>query len=341
LKIDDVSKELLKKSANYATVKEINIISQQLESKANINEVNEALSTKASKESVISALHRKANKTETESLLNIKVDMEDFNKLVNLVNNKLDIMEFDKFQSYIETKADKSELINITNTLGNKADIKDFDLLNVCYQELKRETGKKIDDLDQDIDKLIEEVKKEFQNINISMNNLETKKVDLTHYDKIANILAKKADSDYVIGSVSQVKNDVFEHLIEIKSDMTQARKIYEDKLNEKISIAEKHIELLQNDYNKNKDRFIDLENMKRNESDDLIKQNKTYLNNIANNINLDINTINNELNKMKTEFEEIVNRKSDKKEIEFIKNKLFTELNQKVKFLILTYSLN
>jgi hypothetical protein len=51
-----------------------------------------------------------------------------------------------------------------------------------------------MDDLDQDIDRLIENIKKEFQNLNLVINNIEMKKADFKEFEKINTSLSKKIE---------------------------------------------------------------------------------------------------------------------------------------------------
>ena len=89
-------------------------------------------------------MHRKANKTETENLIKAKVDIEEVQNILTQLNNKVDISEFDKLYTMTENKAERGDITNIMNSLQAKAEMKDFELVNVCYQELKREQSKRI-----------------------------------------------------------------------------------------------------------------------------------------------------------------------------------------------------
>lgn len=337
MKLDDINKDFAKKSSNYASARELNNIIQQLELKANVNEVNEALASKASKDNVISALHRKANKAEIESILNTKVDIEDFQNLLNNVNQKIDLSDFEKLQVAVDNKADKSDFISISNSLSTKAEVKDIELLDVCYQELKRDTTKRIDDLDQDIDRLIENIKKEFQNLNIVVNNVDMKKADFKEFEKVNNLIGKKVDIEHLTSSLSQLKNDLYESLSLYKTDFQQNKKIFEDKLNEKIHLIEKSLEKTVDDFSRLKDRFGELYEVRKQDQDESMKHHKATLTNLAKDVSSDINLIRTEITKMKGEFEDAINRKSDKKELEFVKNKIYTDLGEKVNFSIIT----
>jgi len=330
-KIEEFQKEFHKKSVTLASSKDILQITQILEQKANANDVNEALASKASKESVINALHRKANKVETESALKSKVDFEDFQNLINTVNNKADLNDVDKINAILENKSDRAEMLSISTILNTKAELKDFELLNVCYQELKRENTKRMDDLDQDIDRLIENIKNEFQNLNIVISNIDMKKVDFKDFEKVSNSISKKIDSEHLNSSISQLKTDIYESFGHYKNDIHQNKKIFEENLNEKIAILDKNIEKLLDEINRNKDKFNDIYEKRKSDQEENIKFTKQLVNTHSKDISSETNLLKNEIQRMNNEMIEIINKKLDKKEFDLVKNKIFTEFEQKV----------
>lgn len=334
LKVDDVHKELMKKSSTFATNKELQSLTQLVDQKANINDVNEALATKASKDSVINALHRKANKAETDSIIKSKVDIEDFQNLMNSLNNKVDINEFEKLHSICENKADRSDIISLSNTLNNKAEMKDFEFVNTCYQELKRESTKRLDDFDQDIDRLIENIKKEFQNLNLVINNLDMKKADFKEFEKINTQLAKKCDSDSLTSSVSQLKSDIYDSFAHYKNDLHQNKKIFEESINEKILIIEKNLEKTSEEANRAKEKFNEIFDRRKADNEETLRQSKVMISNYSKEVSAENNLLRSEINKLNSEFEEILNKKMDKKEFELVRNKLFSEIEQKAEIM-------
>lgn len=330
-KIEEYQKDYQKKSSNYATTKDVIQLTQIIEQKANANDVNEALSTKATKESVINALHRKANKAETESILKGKVDFEDFQNFINTVNNKADLCDLEKINLILENKADRSEVVNLSNNLNTKAELKDFELLDVCYQEIKRDNTKRMDDLDQDIDRLIENIKKEFQNLNIVISNIDMKKVDFKDFEKTSNLVSKKIDSENLNSSLLQLKSDIYESFAHYKNDIHQNKKMFEENLNEKIAIIDKNIERALEEIDRNKDKFNDIYEKRKSDQEETIKFTKQLIITHSKEITSENNLFKNELQRMNNEMVEFVNKKLDKKEFEMLKNKIFSELEQKV----------
>ena len=162
LRLEDVNITVNKKLQHVVTQKDLQSVFSLLDSKANLQDINEALANKASKESVISALQRKMNKSEVEAIINSKVDSQDFQNLLNMVKNKAEYSDIERLSSVIEGKTDRAEFLQMSSMLSNKIDIRDYDILQNSMLELRSEMQGKTRDLDNDIDRLIENIKKEF-----------------------------------------------------------------------------------------------------------------------------------------------------------------------------------
>ena len=245
LKVDNLQKNFMQKIPNFALSKDLNNMKKNIDEKANSIEVSNALNQKANKDSVLQSLQNKVNKNEIEIILNNKIDRSDFYSLKNKINEKLDIVQADNLKNMIDSKVDKIALDNIINQIINsKAEINDFKLISDAFQDMKTTLNKRIDDIDNDLDRLIENIKTQFQSLNVVINNLENNKVELGNFEKIQNGISKKADMEKVDSLINKLKNEMFETINEFKNDVIGNRKKFEDKLNEKFTV-------LQND-NKN-----------------------------------------------------------------------------------------
>jgi hypothetical protein len=304
-----------------------------LEGKANLVEINDALNQKASKESVINALHRKANKNEVDAVLKNKVEIEELQNVINSLNNKCDINDMDKIFNILENKAEKSEVSNILNSLSTKADSKDFDLLNNCYQEIKRDCGKRVDELDQDIDRLIENIKKEFGNMNIVVNNLDMKKVDFKEYEKLSTNVSKKLDSEILSNSLSQIKNDIYDSFTHYRNEIEHNRKMFEENINEKVTFVEKNVDRNLGDFNKDKEKITDFIDKRKIYDEENLKISKSMVNGLHKEILVDINLLRGEIQKILNDISDLHNRKTERKEFDTIKNKIFEFIDNKVKY--------
>jgi hypothetical protein len=302
-----------------------------MEGKANLIEVNDSLNSKASKESVINALHRKANKNEVEAVLKSKVDIEELQNVISTINNKSDATEIDKILNILDNKAEKSEILNISNNLNTKADTKDFDLLNTCYQEIKRDCGKRVDELDQDIDRLIENIKKEFGNMNIVVNNLDMKKVDFKEFEKLSTNVSKKLDADILSNSLSQIKNDIYDSFSHYRNEIEHNKKMFEEGISDKVNYMEKNVEKNLEDFNKNKEKFMDFIDRRKIDQEENLKISKGIINGVHKEVLIDINSLRGEIQKISNDINDLHNRKTEKKEFDITKNKLFEFIENKV----------
>lgn len=331
LKFDEFHKDSIKKSASFATNKELLQINQLLENKANLNDVNDALNTKASKESVINALHRKANKNEIEALLKNKVDLEEIQNIINLINNKVDVIDFEKLRTVLDNKTDKSDLLNVNNLLTNKVEFKDYEMLNNLFLEYKKENNKKIDDLDQDIDRLIENIKKEFGSLNLLMNNMEAKKMDLKELEKLNSLINKKCELDHFSESIQLIKKEISENVSNLKNDFRENNKSIEEQQSEKFVSLERIIDKQADEINQNKDRLADLIEQRKYDQDELLKLTKNIIANSQKDIMCDLNLMKTEVQRCSADCQEIFTRKLDRKEFEATKIKLLSAIDLKV----------
>jgi len=118
-------------------------------------------------------LNRKVNKADLDVALRNKVDIQDFQKLAELINLKLDSSDFEKFSSNLELKADKFELNNLANVLTYKVDKKEIENVHMIINDYKRENGTRLQANDQDFERLIDNIKSEFQSITNAIHDIE------------------------------------------------------------------------------------------------------------------------------------------------------------------------
>ena len=302
-----------------------------MENKANLNDVNEALNTKANKESVINALHRKANKNEIEAILKNKIEIDEMQNIINLINNKPDYIELEKIANLIQQKTDRDEFLNTNNILNNKLDIKDFENFKSFFNEFKAEKNKKIEEIDHDIDRLIENIKKEFGNMNVILNNFDIKKCDLKNFENLNSLLFKKCDEEFLNDSLNILKKNFIEMLDEIKNESGEFKKKIREEIYDKINFMEKNIDRTNEDNLRNKEKICDLFEQRKNDQDEMIKLTKNVLSNTQRDILEDMNLSRNELQRCISDIQELFNKKIDKKDFEFFKAKFEDSLNLKV----------
>ena len=67
----------------------------------------------------------------------------------------------------------KENFDSIIESINNKAEANDFKLISDAFQEMKTSMTKRIDDIEQDLNQLIENIKTQFQNLKEVNNNIE------------------------------------------------------------------------------------------------------------------------------------------------------------------------
>lgn len=335
LKMDEMQKDFQKKTQNFASLKELNSLNNQMENKANLSDVNDALNTKANKESVINALHRKANKNEIEAVLKNKIELEELQNIINILNNKPDYSELEKIGNLLEQKTDKDEFIAFNNLLNSKVEIKDFENFKNLFNEDKFEKNKKIEEMDHDIDRLIENIKKEFGNMNVILNNFDMKKIDIKEFEKLNISNCKKIDEEFFNENINTLKNNYIEMLDNLKNENGNLRKKLEEEFEQKLNSLEKNIDKYYEEGQRSKEKINDLFEQRKNDQDEMIKLTKNVLSNTQKDILEDLSISRNEVQRCVNDVQELFNKKMDKKEFDFFKNKFNEVLGLKVFFFL------
>ena len=331
VKLDEQNINFNKKLQQYAQNKEIPLIYQALETKANINEVNELLSTKASKESLATGLQRKINKSEIDMILGSKVDVQDFQLLLTNLKSKADVKDLEKIDLTLNTKADRSELIQMTQLINSKAEYKDCDSLQESIINLRSEFTKKLNDFDIDIDKLIESIKIEFDNLKNITAQIDRNKVENKEIENLHNILVKKADQENLILLSTQMKNDMKDTLQLLKEEVLNNKTLIDRTVQDKD---------IQNDFrlNKLKEDFDNKLNCVNNDIESILNQIPEITLKVKNLMNIqgkefinDYNKLRDEIIKFSQDIEDLFNTKADKKDFDYLQNKVFNDLDSKV----------
>ena len=332
LKVDNLQKNFMQKIPNFALSKDLNNMKKNIDEKANSIEVSNALNQKANKDSVLQSLQNKVNKNEIEIILNNKIDRSDFYSLKNKINEKLDIVQADNLKNMIDSKVDKIALDNIINQIINsKAEINDFKLISDAFQDMKTTLNKRIDDIDNDLDRLIENIKTQFQSLNVVINNLENNKVELGNFEKIQNGISKKADMEKVDSLINKLKNEMFETINEFKNDVIGNRKKFEDKLNEKFTVLQNDNKNMLNSINNEKENIQNYYKKKENEKDNIEEKTKEIMDKTLNEINKEISDLNLSYDKYFSNLKNEISQKIDFSKMNEILSQITNDMNQKI----------
>ena len=257
-------------------------------------------------------LNKKSNLDDVAEALDLKLDNENFtNEINNIKNNVENIINIK-----LEDIEKKIEEIN-----NNKSDISDFKLISDAFQDMKLNLTQRIDDIDNDLDRLIENIKNQFQSTNKLIKDLENNKSDKKENEEMNLLLNKKLDEDKYNKMLSEIKDNMFESMNLFKEDYLTNIKIFENKLENKnesiISELNKQNEAIKNFTNNEKEEI----NLVINE---LFNQNILEFNS-------SLQEINEEMNKLNMNLTEKISQKLDEKKFDSYLNNIKKELNSKI----------
>ena len=276
--------------SNTQQKNEIDVIKKELKKKSNLDDVAEALELKLDSENFINELN------------NIKKNIE--NDINTIKKEKLE--EIDK----------KIEEIN-----KNKNDVNDFKLISDAFQDMKLNLTQRVDDIDNDFDRLIENIKAQFNTTNKLITDLENKKSEKKDLDNMNLSLTKKLDEDKFNKSISDLKNNIFESMNNFKEDYLTNIKILENK-------SENKNDTIITELNKQNE---EIQNFINNEKQDI----GLMINEILNENNLEYNTnfeeLNEQIKKLNINLSEKINKKIDEEKFDNYFNNIKKELNSKM----------
>ena len=267
-------------------------------------------------EKIKNELNKKANLNDVAEALELKLDNDNF---IEEINNMKKNMENDIIKIQKEKMEDIEKKIEEINK--NKNDVNDFKLMSDTFQEMKLNLTQRIDDIDNDLDRLIDNIKTQFQNTNKQMSDIENKKCDKKDFDNINTLISKKVDEDKFNKLLSELKDNLFESLNSFKEDYLTNIKIFENKFESKndniISELNKQNESLQNFINNEKEEI------------------NVMINEIINENNLEYDSnfqeINEEIKKINLNINEKLSKKIDEQKFDSYLNNIKKELNSKI----------
>ena len=248
--IDNLIRDINRKLNCYATMNDIEKINKILNSKVNICDLNNILTSKADKDDVINILRTKCDKVDFDVQMKKKIDVTEYNELINLLNNKVNCSDIEQINLCLANKIDKCNFNSIIDNINNKLDTKEFNSFIECeYNKFIENNNKKIKDIDDDFDRLIRNIKSQFNNINCVISKMENDKIGKVTYDELLKQLKGKIDKKEFLGTFNQFQFDINEKMNDIKNNNDKSFKENEDnfniKLNDISSCLNKKIECL------------------------------------------------------------------------------------------------
>ena len=286
--IDNLVRDLNKKLNTFPTMSDIKKINHILTTKVNSSDINNLLSLKADKEEIINILRTKCDKIDFDNQIKKKLDISEYNELINIINSKVNHEEIEKLNLIIGNKMDKNSLNSIIDLINNKLDINEFNsFIQNEYKNYIEENNKKVNDIDEDFDRLISNIKTQFNNINLVITKIENDKIGFLIYDELIKKLQEKIDKKEILGTINQIQLDINEKINEIKNNNDKVKSIYEDILKTKIDEIESELN------KKIEIGIFDVKQLNNNNND--INLNIEEQNKILNNIESKISIIKNE----------------------------------------------
>ena len=306
---------------NFVTKSNLLNLQNELDNKANIIDMGNALEDK---EQIFPLLQNKVDKNEIENIFNNKSDLRQINEEIN---EKLDKNVFDQF----------IKEFNFEGNYKNKVDIKDLKLLNNELQEMKQQMGKKIEDMDNDLDRLIESVKEQFQSLNIVINNLENNKIDSNEIDlekikNIDNMLKNKIEQKDVELLINKSKNNLLDAINNFKNGENVNMKMFEENIQNKIDKIIFDNQSMLNDLANTNHNINNYFNQKQAEMESLMTRMRLMLNNRDSYVsdNVDNNNVLDE-ERLKNEIKIMIEKKLDISKFEEFLTGLKEDLDNKI----------
>ena len=234
--MDNFTREINKKLNVIPTMNDIKKINQTLTLKANITDLNNVLSTKVNKDEITNILRTKCDKKEFENQIKKKIDITEYNELINILNSKVNYDQIEEIKINLLNKLDKNSFNQFSDLINNKLDIKDFNSFIECeYKNYIKENNNKVKEIDEDIDRLINNIKIQFNNVNNVISKIDNDKIGKNTFDELIKQFQDKFDKKDFFLEFNQFKLDINDKISEMKNYSDKNKSLFEEMLNTKI----------------------------------------------------------------------------------------------------------
>ena len=288
-----------------------------LKGKANLDDVAEALELKADSNNVYTSIN------EMKENLNNKVDKDEVVKINNELKDNVSKKELELFREEINN--------NINELMKNKSDLNDFKLISDAFQDMKINMTQRIDDIDNDLDRLIDNIKAQFQTTNVLINDIDNKKMENKDIEDINNILSKKLDEDKFNSLFNQLKNNIYETINSFKDDYLTNIKIFENKLEDKNDTLNQNYESIINELNVQNNSINDFMNNEKEEIQEINQKMDAIVNNFNTQNSTMMQKIRDDIKKINLNVNEKIGKKLDEQKFDSYISNLKKEINSKV----------
>ena len=178
------------------------------------NEVAQNMEQRPTKDEILIILDGKIGKSELNKILLSRPSMDDIKKLLSNGEIKINLKKsFDElsrnfvnikeFGEVIKNKINKEKIKNLLDEKVNKSEI------NMILNELKNFGGveEKVKSIDNDLDRLIDHIKIQFNNIDNSINNLAKNKIEYKDFESINHKIIE--NNKNLINITNQINDDL------------------------------------------------------------------------------------------------------------------------------------
>ena len=269
---DDINNILEEKIGIKEFEEVLNLINSIKDEKIDVNvfnsetkEIRDILDNKSNSIDVINALDTKVDKDE----LNLELQsLEEKNKSNNLLKDNIDKIECEKIYEELNEKInnkDKKKFEEIENVLKSKADNNDFSLIKDAFQDMKIKMTQRIDDIDNDLDRLIDNIKSQFKSITEDMKKLDKNISGNENIENINNIIKNKVDINDLEEIINSLKANIFQSLDSFMKEIEIKQKNFEEKIITNIDGILKENKYIKENLNIQNKTIKDLFNNKNN----------------------------------------------------------------------------
>ena len=305
-----------------------------MENKSNSIDVINALDTKIDKDEFGKEIQNLADKNKINKELNDKICKKDLEKINEDLINKI---------NSIELKQNN----NLENILNTKADSNDFNLIKDAFQDMKLKMTQRIDDIDNDLDRLIENIKSQFNSINEDMKKLEKNIINNSNIEEINKLINNQLNVKALEEDINSFKNEIIQAL----NDFDLNQKNLEERIASNINDISKENKFILENMNIQNMTIKDLFKNKKNYGKEMteikvseisqnimpennpqlylfIKETKKDIENILNILDnkIDYNIMNEEIIKFQNQIESKINILNDNQD------GLISDINSKIK---------
>ena len=308
-----------------------------------IQEIKDILETKSNSIDVVNALDTKVDKDELNFELKNLTKRKELN---NLLEEKKDKFENQKIYEILNEKLNNKESKNIEkieNILKEKADNNDFNLIKDAFQDMKITMTQRIDDIDNDLDRLIENIKSQFKSMTEDMKNSEKNIYENLNIENINSILKNKIDLNDLEESMNLLKTNIFQSMNSFMKEIESNQKNFEEKIMTNLDKISKENKYIMENMNIQNMTVKDLFNNKTNYSNELnelkisemsknivdykleLKKDMENILNILNN-KIDVNLVNDEFAKIENEIDNKINALNE------TQDNIIMQVNSKIK---------